>query len=112
MMERMYSNQMPMRDSRDYATECGPETACMDPYTTQISNRLAEAEKYLTEITIQLSRIADKLVGAVPPTLNASLGNEKNPTPVAMMEQIVGQANILNRKIHNLGDTVNRLQSL
>lgn len=83
----------------------------MDPYTTQITNRLAEADKYITEITIQLSRIADKLVGAVPQMLSNS-GNEKNPTPVAMMEQIVGQANILTRKIHNLGDTVNRLQSL
>lgn len=90
-----------------------PETAAMDPYTTQITNRLAESDKYLTEITIQLSRIADKLVGAIPTAgpISGMLGSEKSP-PTAMMEQIVQQANHLNRKILALGETINRLQSI
>jgi hypothetical protein len=91
----------------------GPETASMDPYTTQILNRLSEADKYLTEVTIQLSRIADKLVGASPeaamldrvPVAKSTLGG-------GIMEQIVGQANILSRKITDLGNIANRLQSL
>jgi hypothetical protein len=88
-------------------------SASMDPYTTQILNRLGEADKYLTEVTIQLSRIADKLVGGSPeaamldrvPTAKSTLGG-------GIMEQIVGQANILSRKISDLGNIANRLQSL
>lgn len=83
----------------------------MEPYTTQISNRLSEADKYLTEIIVQLSRIADKLTGPVP--TEASLtAKEINKLAPGMMEQIVGQTNILNRRIHGLGEVVNRLQSL
>lgn len=95
-----------------YNGDCDVPQASMDPYTTQILNRLMESDKYVAELTIQLSRIADKLVGACPevglndaPKKSASLGS-------GMMEQIVGQANILSRKITNLGNIVNRLQSL
>lgn len=82
----------------------------MEPYTTQISNRLAESDKYLTELVIQLSRIADKLTGPVP--TEATLSPKDINKPAGMMEQIVGQTNILNRRIQGLGDVINRLQSL
>lgn len=82
----------------------------MDPYTTQISNRLAESDKYLTELVIQLSRIADKLTGPVP--TEATLSQKDINKPSGMMEQIVGQTNILNRRIQGLGEVINRLQSL
>ena len=86
----------------------------MDPYTTQIVNRLGEADKYLSEITIQLSRIADKLVGGSPDAamLDKVPSCAKNTLGGGIMEQIVGQSNILNRKISDLGNVVNRLQSL
>lgn len=98
----------------NYANYDGPEyageQACMEPYTTQIANRLAEGDKLLTELIIQLSRIADKLTGPVP--TEATLSTKELNKPSGMMEQIVGQANILNRRIHGLGEVINRLQSL
>lgn len=97
-----------------YNSDCDAPTAAMDPYTTQILNRLMETEKYVAEITIQLSRIADKLVGAVPEpaTLGGGEGLNRIPKTSGMMEQIVSQANLLNRKVMSLGETINRLQSL
>ena len=84
----------------------------MEPYTTQISNRLGESDKLLTELIIQLSRIADKLTGPVPTEASLTSTAEIKKLAPGMMEQIVGQANILNRRLHGLGEVVNRLQSL
>lgn len=84
----------------------------MEPYTTQISNRLGEADKHLTELIIQLSRIADKLTGPVPTEASLTAKTEANKIAPGMMEQIVGQSNILNRRIHGLGEVINRLQAL
>lgn len=102
--------------AREYYTDysdqrnAGPEVASMDPYTTQITNRLSEAEKYLAEVSNQLARIADKLVGPVPE--EAIIEKNLKAPPTAMMEHILGQTNALSRKIVRLGDVVNRLQSL
>ena len=103
----VYAEQM--KNSYSYP-EPAQDCAVMEPYTTQISNRLGEADKYLNELIIQLSRIADKLTGPVPTEANPST-KELNK-PAGMMEQIVQQTNVLNRRIHGLGEVVNRLQSL
>jgi hypothetical protein len=95
-----------------YDERCDAPTPAMDPYTTQILNRITESEKYLAEVTIQLSRIADKLVGAYPEAATKELLSKSPSLGAGIMEQIVSRSNILNRKIGDLGNIVNRLQSL
>ena len=86
----------------------------MDPYTIQITNHLGESEKQLTEILSRVYQLNDKLFGPSP-ILGKSdpmFNNEKVPVPKAMMEQIVGQTNVLNRRLDELSEALNRLESL
>lgn len=108
MYNRYETQAAPMREYD------APDQAVMEPYTIQITNRLNEADKFLSEILNRAGRIADKLVGPVPETLGNSDKNLKSPPPiaVAMMEQIVGQSNILNRKLSYLSEILNRLEAL
>jgi len=99
-------------DERNY----GPETASMDPYTLQITNRLAETEKMLVDVIMRVNRLNDKLFGAnslIPkdPAIGLDKSPKKSPK-VAMMEQIVAQANVLNRRVGDLSEVVSRLETL
>lgn len=108
-MPYQYSPNAVYSDQKNAYPETGQDCAVMEPYTTQISNRLAESDKLLIELITQLSRIADKLTGPVP---TEDLSAKELNKPSGMMEQIVGQTNLLNRRIRGLGETISRLQSL
>jgi hypothetical protein len=98
-------------DERNY--NYGPETASMDPYTLQITNRLAECEKQLMDTLIRVNRLNDKLFG--PTVISSNMKEPSNliPTPQKpIMEQIVGQANYLNRRLCDLSESISRLESL
>lgn len=88
-----------------------PDEPQMDPYTTQIINRLNDAEKLVTVLEQQIGTIVDKLLGASP-LLAKPEGNAKTPEPSGAIEHIVRQTNFLNRKLENLCDLTARLQVL
>lgn len=88
-------------------------TAAMDPYTVQITNHLAEADKHLAEILSRVVRLNDKLFGPIALLAKSEpMFNQNAPVPKAMMEQIVGQTNIINRRLNEISEALTRLESL
>lgn len=83
----------------------------MDPYTTQIINRLNDAEKMVAVLEQQIGTIVDKLLGASP-LLAKPEGSAKTPEPSGAIEHIVRQTNFLNRRLESLSDLTARLQVL
>jgi hypothetical protein len=83
----------------------------MDPYTTQIINRLNDAEKMVAVLEQQIGTIVDKLLGASP-LLAKPDGSAKTPEPQGAIEHIVRQTNFLNRRLESLSDLTARLQVL
>lgn len=104
-------NAKPYVDNREY---CDAPTAAMDPYTVQITNHLSETEKYLADILNRVHRLNDKLFGPSPMLAKSEpmFNNANAPVPKAMMEQIVGQTNIINRRLNELSEALNRLETL
>jgi hypothetical protein len=83
----------------------------MDPYTTQIINRLNDAEKMVAVLEQQIGTVADKLLGGTP-LLAEKMLSEKTPEPSGAIEHIVRQTNFLNRRLESLSDLAARLQVL
>ena len=83
----------------------------MDPYTTQIINRLNDAEKMVAVLEQQIGTVADKLLGGSP-LLAEKMLSEKTPEPSGAIEHIVRQTNFLNRRLESLSDLAARLQVL
>lgn len=88
-----------------------PPTESMDPYTIQITKRLSDAEKQLSELLERIYKLNEKLFGPIP--MLAKAGDSVGNVPAkAMMEQIVGQSNFLCRKLADLSEALNRLETL
>lgn len=105
----MYGNEKALYAERNY----GPETAQMDPYTVQITNRLSECEKNLADITVRVYRLTDRLFGPAALAKPDPVGGLNGaPIQKAIMEQIVAQSNVLNRKLNELSEALFRLESL
>jgi hypothetical protein len=83
----------------------------MDPYTTQIINRLNDAEKLVAVLEQQIGTVADKLLGGSPLPAEKML-IEKTLEPQGAIEHIVRQTNYLNRRLESLSDLAARLQVL
>jgi hypothetical protein len=83
----------------------------MDPYTTQIINRLNDAEKMVAVLEQQIGTVVDKLLGGSPLPAEKML-TEKTLEPNGAIEHIVRQTNFLNRRLESLSDLAARLQIL
>lgn len=111
-----YNEYGNMYDARE-AAQCEP--AAQEPFTNQLSNRLIESEKRVSDLISIVGQMTDRLFGpsptlAKPEPIDSmkTLGGNSVPIQRSAIDQLLVQTNMLNRRLGDLSDLVRRLQVL
>jgi hypothetical protein len=93
------------------ATQC---EAAQEPFTNQLSNRLSESEKRIADLIAIVGQVTDRLFGPAPTLAKLPPDADMKNVPVqrSMMDQLLLQTNMVNRRLGDLSDVVRRLNTL
>lgn len=88
-----------------------------EPFTNQLNHRLIESEKRIADMTMTASRIAERLFGPNPMISKMGLGEEKIrdvnvPIQRSIIDQLMVQTNMVNRRLGELSEVLRRLEAL